>query len=516
MPEQVLKSLKEKIQPEWVLAFFSAVMIGFLAHAYVFLHRLPNHDGIINIYNTQAKVKSGRFFLGPASGMSSFFDLPWVIGVLSILFLGLAAVCIIILFDVRKKLAIVLISGIIVVFPSVSATFAYMFTADGYMLGIFFAILAVVLTKKYKFGFLIGAILLCLSVGIYQANLSVALVFITLWIIHEILFSTFSTKVIGLHILRSGLAVGIGMVLYLAIFNFFTKFLNVQITSYQGLDKVGAVTIHDIPKRLVQIKEELLSFFFDSFYNHHDISLLPILNVFIFITLIAAVFTVIVKKHLYKNLLHMILFIVLVMSLPFSYYIVYFISPVAFYHTLMVFSLSSVYIFLVLLYDAVEEKRPLWVEKVSSWATVLLMSVAIFNFAIIANISYFNMELRHEKTMNLTNRILDRIEQLDEYEDIKKMTVFGKVPMHSELTSEIIPNRIPHMIGTTGEVFISEPYHYTALFDSFFGYSLDIATEEERKAIQQSREFKEMGVWPAKDSIKVFDDIVVVKFEDIE
>lgn len=72
MPEQVLKSLKEKIQPEWVLAFFSAVMIGFLAHAYVFLHRLPNHDGIINIYNTQAKVKSGRFFLGPASGMSSF------------------------------------------------------------------------------------------------------------------------------------------------------------------------------------------------------------------------------------------------------------------------------------------------------------------------------------------------------------------------------------------------------------------------------------------------------------
>ena len=69
MPGQVLISLKEKIKYEWILAFLSTVIIGLLAHVYVFLNRLPNHDGIINIYNTQAKVKSGRFFLGPASGI---------------------------------------------------------------------------------------------------------------------------------------------------------------------------------------------------------------------------------------------------------------------------------------------------------------------------------------------------------------------------------------------------------------------------------------------------------------
>lgn len=515
MPDQVLTSLKEKIKYEWVLAFLSTVIIGLLAHVYVFLNRLPNHDGIINIYNTQAKVKSGRFFLGPASGMSTFFDLPWVIGVLSIIFLALAAVCTIILFNIRKKISIVLVSGIIVVFPSVSATFSYMFTADGYMLGIFFAILAVVLTKKFKYGFIVGALLVCVSVGIYQANLSVILTFVTLWIIHEILFSDASTKAIGMNIVRSGLTVGIGMALYLVIYKVYTGLLSVPITSYQGLDKVGTLTIHDIPHRLVQIKEELQNFFFDSIFNNQAMNLMTVLNVLIFITIIVSVVTLIIKKQLYKKIVQMLILALLVMSLPISYYVVYFISPVAFYHMLMVFSLSSVYIFLVLLYDAVDDMRPLFIERISSWATVLLMFLTIFNFGLIANISYFNMELRNEKTINLANRILDRIEQLDEYEDIEKITVFGKVPMYSKLSAETIPSRIPNMIGSTGEVFISQRHHYNALLDSYFGYSLDVATQEEMERIQQSKEYKEMDTWPAKGSIKVFDNIVVVKFQDI-
>lgn len=515
MPDQVLTSLKEKIKYEWVLAFLSTVIIGLLAHVYVFLNRLPNHDGILNIYNTQAKVKSGRFFLGPASGMSSFFDLPWVIGVLSILFLALAAVCTIILFNIRKKISIVLVSGIIVVFPSVSATFSYMFTADGYMLGIFFAILAVVLTKKFKYGFIAGALLVCVSVGIYQANLSVILTFVTLWIIHEILFLDVSTKTIGMNIVRSGLTVGIGMALYLVVYKVYTGLLSVPITSYQGMDKVGTLTLHDIPHRLGQIKEQLQNFFFDGLFNTREVNLLTELNVLIFITIIVSVVTLIIKKQLYKKVVQMLILALLVMSLPISYYVVYFISPVAFYHMLMVFSLSSVYIFLVLLYDAVDDMRPLFIERISSWATVLLIFLTIFNFGLIANISYFNMELRNEKTINLANRILDRIEQLDEYEDIEKITVFGKVSMYSKLNAEIIPSRIPHMMGSTGEVFISQRHHYNALFDSYFGYSIDFATKEEMEKIQQSKEYKEMDTWPAKDSIRVFDNIVVVKFEDI-
>lgn len=65
---------------------------------------LPNHDGLNNIYDAQRKFSSGRFFLSPFSGISSYFDLPWVNGSLSILYLALTAVILTEFFKTHKKL----------------------------------------------------------------------------------------------------------------------------------------------------------------------------------------------------------------------------------------------------------------------------------------------------------------------------------------------------------------------------------------------------------------------------
>lgn len=62
MPENIVSKLRGKIPYEWKLAIISAFFIGLLTHLYIFLHRLPNHDGLLNIYSSQAKVTSGRFF----------------------------------------------------------------------------------------------------------------------------------------------------------------------------------------------------------------------------------------------------------------------------------------------------------------------------------------------------------------------------------------------------------------------------------------------------------------------
>ena len=516
MPEEILGKLRSKIKNEWVLAFSSAMIIGLLTHLYVFMHRYPNHDGLHNFYSTQAMVTSGRFFLGPASSLSSYFDLPWVIGLFSLFFLALTSICLVILFEIRKKISIVLISGLVVTFPSVSSTFAYMFTADGYMLGIFMATLAVVLTKKYKFGFVLGAILVSLAVGVYQANLSVALVFATFWIIHDIFFSNHSIMRIWGNIIRSGLMVGIGMVGYFVVYKLFTSLLSVQISSYQGLDKVGSLTIHDIPKRISQIVAELKTFFFRGFFSSFVVNLLEMLNVFIFILIFIGAITLIVKKKMYLNIGKLATLILCVITLPFTLYIAYFASPNVFYHMLMVFSLSSIYIFLVLIYDAIDSNQTTIFKEVFSWGTTILIAFTIFNFALIANIAYMNMELRYEKSISFANRLVDRIEQLDEYENIEKMAVFGNVELHSTLSSVSIPNRIPTMTGTVGETVFYKPYSYNELIESFLGYSLVAATDEDLKAIQQTNTYKEMGVWPAQDSVQVINNTVIVKFENIE
>lgn len=513
MPEQFLTNIRNNTKSEWKLAFFSAIIIGFLTHAYVFLNRLPNHDGMTNIYNTQAKVVSGRFFLGPASGMSTYFDLPWVIGLLSLLFLALAAVCVIELFRLKKKFSIVLVAGLMVTFPSVSATFSYIFTADGYMLGILLALLAILVTEKYTFGFLPGAVLLGLSVGIYQADLSIALAFITLYLIYCILFTPIQNKQLWQFIGRFGLMIGAGMGFYLVVYKFYTRVLGGKITTYQGLDKVGTVSLRDFPEKLPIIMEQLKSFFFYSYVTFQQFNFFEMLNTLLILLLLLLVPIWILKKQLYEKVSHMLVFFVLICTLPISYYIVYFISPDVGYHMLMVFSISTAYLFLVLFYDALDEIKPKLMEKWMAWLMVLTLSLSIFNFGLIANITYFNMELRFEKSLQLGSRILTRIEQLDDYTDIKKIAVSGRVKMRTELAAETLPQRIPVMTGAMGDVVVTAQYHYQSMLENFLGYRVDAASEEEMQAIYQTKEFEEMGIWPANDSVRVFDDIVMIKFE---
>ncbi|CAM5191860.1 hypothetical protein UACE39S_00774 [Ureibacillus acetophenoni] len=515
MPETIFTKLKNNIPIKYRLAFIYAIIIGLMTHMYVFMNRLPNHDGLINIYSSQAKVTSGRFFLGPAAGISSFFDLPWVIGLFSIIFLALTAVCIIALFEVQKNISIVLISGIVVSFPSVSATFSYMFTADGYMLGTFLALLSVLLTKKYKYGFLIGSILLCLGVGIYQANLSVAMAFITLWLMVDILNQKSTLKQLGAKILQSALLVGIGMVIYYVVYKIYTSLFEVQMTTYQGLDKVGSLSFSDIPDRFTLIHEQLMTFFFRGIIEVPDsTNFLEMLNVLIFITLIVATIGTIIKKEVYKNIPQLILFVVLVITLPISFYIVYFLSPDVFYHILMVYSLSTVFIYLVLLYDRIDHIKVGVIERLTSWASVLLIAFTIYNFGLIANIAYMNMEMRYEKTVSISNRILDRIEQLEDYDDIKKIVTVGRPTMYSHLTSKVIPDKIPSMVGSSGEHFLGDVLHLQRVIENFLGTRIELAKTDEAEEIKQTTRFKEMGKWPAKDSVQVFDDTVVIKFTD--
>lgn len=515
MPELFLKNLKNTIKYEWKLAFCTSFIFGILTHIYIFVNRFPNHDGLLNLHSKQAMVKSGRFFLGPASSMSSYFDLPIVIGVLSIFYLALAAICITMIFDLKKKIAVVLVSGIVVSFPSISATFSYIFTADGYFLGLLMSLLAVALTKRYKYGFLLGAVLLCLAVGIYQANLSIALTFLTLWVIHEILFASSTCKENWIKLAKSVLMVGIGMVAYLIVYKISTSIFAVKISSYQGLDKVGSVSMSSFSEQVTKIHEELKMFFFRGFlFPHDEPNLLEYLNVIVFIALVMSMIAVIWKNRVYKNVGNLATFVLLVASLPISYYIAYFLSPDVSYHMLMVFSLSSVYIFLAILFDRVDELKPFVVDRITSWASVVVLAITIVNFAIIANIQYFNMELRHEKSINFANRIVTRMEMLPNYHSVEKMVIYGNPNVYSTLTSEKIPAKIPKMTGAMGEIIFHKNYHYQFFINTFLGLPLNPISFDEFYEIQESDEYKEMGIWPAPDSVKVIGNVAVVKLQD--
>ena len=92
MPEKVLKKLNEQILPIWKVCFFTALLVGIFAHLYKITNWLPNWDSLVFRYDKQNMIAMGRWFLPVVCSFSSFYDLPFLNGIIAIIFHALGAV----------------------------------------------------------------------------------------------------------------------------------------------------------------------------------------------------------------------------------------------------------------------------------------------------------------------------------------------------------------------------------------------------------------------------------------
>ena len=188
MPEKVLKKLNENILPQWKVCFFASLIVGLFAHLYKIANWLPNWDSLVFRYDSQNMVALGRWFLPVVCSFSSFYDLPFLNGIIAIMFHALSAVCICKIFNVQKKITAFLIGAVVVSFPTVTSIMMYNYVADGYSIAFFLSILAVLYMIKEKPKYIISSVFIALATGIYQAYITVTIMLILFKLIDEIIY----------------------------------------------------------------------------------------------------------------------------------------------------------------------------------------------------------------------------------------------------------------------------------------------------------------------------------------
>ncbi|MBQ4145713.1 MAG: glucosyltransferase domain-containing protein, partial [Clostridia bacterium] len=211
MPEKTLKKINSYILPQWKVCFLAAVLIGMLAHLYKITNWLPNWDSLVFRYHSQNMIALGRWFLPVVCSFSSFYDLPFLNGITAIIFHALGAVCILRIFNIKKKITAGLIGGIVVSVPTVTSVMMYNYVADGYSIAFFISVLAAYYMTKEKPAYLLSAVFVALSAGIYQAYITVTITLVLLKLIDETVYKNTASGVIlkkTLHILLWGIIGG--------------------------------------------------------------------------------------------------------------------------------------------------------------------------------------------------------------------------------------------------------------------------------------------------------------------
>ena len=243
-PEQVFDIWKKKMTPKDCYACLTAVAVGFLTHMRVFLSDIPNHDGMSSLFFDQNMITSGRWFLRVACGISSDYTLPWVIGVLCVLYLAVTAVLLQRFFEVKHTFTAMLMAAVLVTYPTLASNFAYMFTADGYMLALLLAVLAVYLVERGRFGFLAGAAALGFSMGIYQAYISFAMI-LAVYAVCRAWFFKHSLKEKWNITWRYVAMGGLGAVIYYIMLQILLAVQQRSLSGYQGIGEGNQQSLMD-------------------------------------------------------------------------------------------------------------------------------------------------------------------------------------------------------------------------------------------------------------------------------
>ena len=511
-PWELLKESKTKIKTTWRIAFVSALVLGLLIHLPVMLSDIPNHDGLSSMYFDQNMITSGRWFLTVACGFSSYFTIPWVIGLIGLIWLALTAAVLTEVLELTDPVTITVVSGLLVSFPALASTFVYVFTMDGYMMALFLAILAVLFTKKQKKGWLAGAVCLAFSMGIYQAYLPFAIL-LCVYVILLFFMEEKGWKTKAFYVLRY-LGMGVaGAALYYVILQILLKLQGKVLDTYQGINSMEQMGSG--MGILATIKGMYVDFL--AFTVHGNVLVNNIFSLAACIILVATVVFLVIRSMIWrkwwKNPAFFVIMILLGISMPLLTNVILLISPNLTYHLLMRYQWVLYLILMTAFADryTAEESRT---DVVLQWAALCAAVVLVFDYGISDNIGYSNLEKKYEKTYAYCVRLLDRIEQTPGYYQGIPIALVGVIGYDEFPTTDITGKVTDGMIGLSGDYLIYKGADYQAFMQNYLGATLNFLDPDTVGEIYMTQEYIDMDTFPGANSTRVVDGILYVKTEN--
>lgn len=506
---------KEKMKPQWKLAFWWTFFMVLLVHLYKFTNTLPNHDSLYNFYSDQNVVSSGRWFLSAACGVSSFFDLPWVIGILSGIIIALTVVVIVELFQVKNPVLILLIGGLLASFPSITETFFFEYTADGYVLAMLFAALAVFCSgfdrPKVTWSIL-SAVLVCLSCAIYQAYVSFAMLLTLFYFINELLENRRTNRECWKYILKQVCIYFAGMILYYVIWKICMAVQGIEANHYQGIDQVSNLT--SIPFSLSELPRNArkciksICLFLEWNVAEYGVTLYGVLNMLLLAAFLIGFLVAVHKSLLFRRKTQLILAVVsLLLCIPCAG-MWQFVSPRLEYRPMMLTSLVSIFIYVAILFNR-------WFKEKTSSIVGLLLAVMIFNNGLMANISYFYMNQEYERSYATGLEMTMQIHEMEREYGFDQIAVVGHkyYEVALDATSEQA-KRSPMLLQGVESDLLHDSTRTTLFLQNVFGLDYQFLMGEERETLEAQPEIQEMPQWPDAGCMQIIDRTLIIKIGD--
>lgn len=522
-PEQALADLKRRIKVQWTWAFGGTAITGLLVHLYRMVNFLQVDDTPYYVYSAQDSTFLGRWLLQWAGAISSYMELPALNALLAIGYLGLFAVVLVELLQIETPFLCGLIGGCLAVLPAFSTTLLFAYAADPYMLALLLAGAAVLAARRWESwrGIAAGAVMLCLSMAIYQAYLDVA-VLLCLLVCFKAVLQDGPRKMLPVAGRMAGMGV-IGVAGYMLSAKLALALQGIEASDYGGFASMGSL---DPVGSLQVVKEIYLGsrhIFLDKLFYATNLfwqllgwAILGLMGLMAVALLAAGIREQGMRAAERKAVPYWLLGGVILLLLPAGATTLAIPQPNTFpYNSLNGFANGLFVIIPLVFADWLRSSLRAWVQG-GRWATLAAVLLMSWQFVLVANQAARLLEVIEQRDLANTNRILSRLEMQEGYSINSTVFFAGKsVPVASESPLMQYGDRLRLNIrGLHTDSLLYGDFAYRVFMNDNFGTNFSAASTDTQNSILASAEYAAMKPWPDESCIRWIGDVLAVRLAE--
>lgn len=495
-------------------------LFGLCAHAYRFFNLDFSHDSLMVFQDDGAvQIGLGRFLQPLYRMLRGDLGAPFLLCLLSLVWLSLANYIVVSLLELRSPIYIALLCGVLSTNAVLTFSFAtYLPWVDVYMLAYLFAALAAWLAVRRPFGFAAAWIPMTLSLALYQSYLNVAVILLMIVFVKHIL-DGFETKELLIRIARYlGTLLG-GLAVYYIVLQLVLAATGTALLDKQnGLLQLGNYELSAVLELVVSTMKYPIRYMLHPETYHPQLA--AAINLAVFLASLAALIRAAAVGRLKK--VPLLLLALCVIAMPFGINAVYFVS-IGNQHSLMIFSFFFFYAFAVMLWERCgelppvrfAEKLPAVVKRAKNLPPALccgLLSVLILFNVVFANQVYLKKSLEYDATISFLTKVTYSMEQTDGYIPGKTPVLFiGELRRSSLYASR---RGFDHLSGVGLHQGFSATYSGTffCFFNDILTYRINWMSMANAGAYAERPEVQAMPTYPAKGSCQIVDGVLIVKF----
>ena len=508
---------KKRYQSAEFAAFLSALLTGMVAHAFALVNILHNYDNILQQpKGFGAGVTSGRWML---TLMGDFcqnvldlgYNMPLTNGLAFLLLIALSAAFLTNILELRRRGSAVLAGCVMATFPTVCATMVFRYTAPYYGASLLLSVLAVWVASRKRWGLLLSALCIACSMGIYQAYVPFSISLFVLVLMKNAMREDAQLS----SLIRQGLTfcacLLLGLLLYFGFLKLTLAAYDAQLDTYQGINSMGKISLAQLPGL---IRDAWLSAALFSVKDYCTLASTPVLKILwtllILVILVLALLLVVLRKPKPQNAAF---FCLMGLVFPLAVNFIVVMAPEGIVYTIMVYSFSLIGIAPLMLLENLPdfEKKRLLAGVLSG----LLVLIVWYN-GYYTNLNYTSLFYANRHVENYFSGLMTQMRMTEGYTPDKTWAFLGDQVDDPKLYD--IWNVEPvygGFIGSTAKGLLNASYSVDVWIHSFIGYETVYASGEEEAVLAADPRVTEMPCWPSQGSIRVVDDYIVVKFQEL-